>query len=288
MAGEIWSDEAAVQVVPGSDSRLTNISTRGRVEGTTEIMIPGLVVEGSGQLSTLFRGVGPTLGEFDVQGFIPDPRLEVVGASGTLEINDDWGDAPNVGDIITATANVGAFELVSGSKDAAVYRDVLAGSYTAKVTGVNGSAGVTLVEVYEDAEATTPARLINISNRGAVGTGSNVMIPGFVISGDAARAVLIRGVGPTLADYEVLDFLQDPRLVLFQGTQIINTNDDWQDAPNADEIEIAAGLVGAFSLNDGSKDAALLTVLPPGSYTTVAEGDDGGVGTALVEVYLVP
>jgi hypothetical protein len=287
-AGDTWSDEAAVQVVFGADSRLTNISTRGRVDGTAEIMIPGIVVKGSGALSTLFRGVGPTLGEFNVQGFIPDPRLEVVGASGTLETNDNWGDAPNVGDMIAATANVGAFELVADSKDAAVLRDVVAGSYTAKVTGVDGTAGITLVEVYEDAEPTTPARLINISNRGAVGIGSSVMIPGFVISGDAARAVLIRGVGPTLADYGVTEYLENPRLVLYQGTKIINTNDDWQDAPNANEIEIATGAVGAFSLRDGGKDAALLTVLPPGRYTAVAQDANDGVGTALVEVYLVP
>lgn len=286
--GGVWSDEAMVQVVPGADSRLSNISTRGRVEGVSQIMIPGFVVEGSSPLSTLFRGVGPTLDEFDVQGFIPNPRLEVIGSSGTLATNDNWGDAPNVNDIITATANVGAFELVPGSDDAAVLMNLVAGSYTAKVTGVNGSAGVALVEVYEDAEATTPARLINISNRGTVGTGSAVMIPGFVIRGDAARAVLIRGVGPTLADFDVPDTLEDPGLVLYQGQEIVNLNDDWQDAPNADEIEIAAGVVGAFLLSDGSKDAAILTVLPPGRYTAVVEGADDGVGTALVEVYLVP
>jgi len=287
-AGDTWSDEAIVQIVPGADSRLSNISTRGRVEGVSQIMIPGFVVEGGGSLSTLLRGVGPTLGEFEVQGFVPDPRLEVIGTSGTLALNDNWGDAPNLADIITATANVGAFELVSGSDDAAALLDLVAGPYTAKVTGVNGSAGVALVEVYEDAETTTPARLINISNRGTVGTGSAVMIPGFVIGGDAARAVLIRGVGPTLADFDVPNTLEDPRLVLFLGEEIVNANDDWQDAPNAEEIEIATVVVGAFLLSDGSKDAALLTVLPPGRYTAVAQGADGGVGTTLVEVYLVP
>jgi hypothetical protein len=114
------------------------------------------------------------------------------------------------------------------------------------------------------------------------------MIPGFVIGGDAARAVLIRGVGPTLADFDVPNTLEDPRLVLFLGEEIVNANDDWQDAPNAEEIEIATVVVGAFLLSDGGKDAALLTVLPPGRYTAVAQGADGGVGTTLVEVYLVP
>jgi len=289
-AGGVWSDEAIVQIVPGADSRLANISTRGRVEGVSQIMIPGFVVEGESPLATLFRGVGPTLDEFDVQGFIPDPRLEVIGTSGILAANDNWGDAPNVSDIITATANVGAFGLVPGSDDAAVLMDLVDGRYTAKVTGVNGSAGVTLVEVYEDAQATTPSRLINISNRGMVGTGTSVMIPGFVIKGTAARAVLIRGVGPSLGRFGVTDYLENPRLVLFQGKEVINRNDDWQDGVNADEVAIATALVGAFPLDDGSMDAAILTVLPPSSlypYTAVVEGADGGTGTALVEVYLV-
>ncbi len=75
MVGEVWSEEATVQVVPGVDSRLTNISTRGRVEGVAQNMIPGFVVEGTGSLSTLIRGVGPTLGTIPVPGFLPDPRL---------------------------------------------------------------------------------------------------------------------------------------------------------------------------------------------------------------------
>jgi outer membrane protein assembly factor BamB len=289
MVGEVWSDEATIQVVPGVDSRLTNISTRGRVEGVSRNMIPGFVVEGTGSLSTLIRGVGPTLGTlFDFQGFLPDPRFDLIKESTILMANDNWGEAPNVDEIIAATTEVGAFELDADSQDAAVLIDLTEGPYTAKVTGVDGSAGITLVEVYEVADESTPARLINISTRGAVGTGAAIMIPGFVIKGTAARAVLIRGVGPSLGKFEVSGFLENPRLVLFQGGEVINTNDDWQDAPNADEIAAAALVVGAFPLNDGSTDAAVLTVLPPGAYTAVVRGADGGIGTALVEVYQVP
>ena len=286
--GGAWSDFANLQVVPGVDSRLSNISTRGRVEGILQIMIPGFVVEGSGVFSTLIRGVGPTLGTFGVQGFLPDPNLEVLDGFATLATNDDWGDAPNVGEIIVASSNVGAFELDAGSLDSAVLIDLGTGPYTAKVTGVNGSAGISLVEVYEVTDGSTQTRLVNISNRGSVGTGSAVMIPGFVIDGTSARAVLIRGVGPSLAAFGVSDFLEDSRLVLYQGTDVINTNDDWQDAPNANEIVAGAVAVGAFPLSEGSKDAAVLTVLPPGTYTAAVEGVDGGVGTALVEVYQLP
>ncbi len=286
--GETWSAPAVLQIVAGADSRLANISTRGEVIGETQIMIPGFVAQGTGNLSVLIRGVGPKLGEFGVVGFLPDPLLELIGPSGSLAVNDTWGEAPNVSEIIAATARVGAFELTAGSDDAAVLSDLAAEAYTAKVTGVDGSAGVALVEVYEDAQETNPARLINISNRGTVGTETEVMIPGFVIDGVAARAVLIRGVGPTLADFEVPDTLENPLLVLFQGSVTINANDDWQDAPNVGEIEAAAAMVGAFPLSDGSTDAAILTVLPPGRYTAVVEDEGGKVGTALVEVYLVP
>jgi outer membrane protein assembly factor BamB len=292
MVGEVWSEEATVQVVPGVDSRLTNISTRGEVIGDEQAMIPGFVTQGTGNLSVLIRGVGPTLTSYGVAGANPDPRLEVIADSGLLIANDRWGEAPNLVELTTATLAVGAFPLDDGSEDAAALVDLVAGRYTAKVTGVNEAAGITLVEAYEVAEPATPVRLVNISNRGRVGTGSAVMIPGFVISGEAGRAVLIRGIGPTLADFGVTGFLEDPRLFLYRGTgtgdEIINANDDWVDSANPDAIAEAAALVGAFDLGTGYADAAILTVLPPGKYTALVEGAGGGSGEALVEVYRLP
>lgn len=290
--GETWSDPAVLQVIPGADSRLANISTRGEVIGEGQTMIPGFVTQGTGNLSVLIRGVGPTLTSFGVVGANPNPRLEVIAESGLLIANDRWEEAPNLFELTAATTLVGAFPLDSGSEDAAALVDLAAGKYTAKVTGVDEAAGINLVEAYEVAVPTTPIRLVNISNRGKVGTGAAVMIPGFVINGEAGRAVLIRGIGPTLADFGVTGVLEDPKLVLYRGTEsgpeIINANDDWSDAPNAVALAEAAALVGAFSLEIGSADAAVLTVLPPGKYTAQVEGADGSTGEALVEVYRLP
>lgn len=218
----------------------------------------------------------------------------MIGAE-VLRSNDRWEDAPNLTELKLGTAVIGAFPLFPDSQDAAVLMALTSlaqGNYTAKVSGVESAAGITLVEVYEVITPSTEAALVNISNRGHVGTGAAVMIPGFVISGEAGRAVLIRGIGPSLADFGVTGFLEDPKLVLYRGTEggeeIINLNDDWSDAPNAAAIAEAAAEVGAFSLVPGSADAVVLTVLPPGKYTAQVEGADGGIGEALVEVYRLP
>ena len=136
-----------------------------------------------------------------------------------------------------------------------------------------------------------PTELVNISNRGFIGTGSEVQIPGFVIGGNRGRVVLVRAVGPTLGDFGVPDTIEDPLLELYDQSKVgeppLFVNDDWGDAVNATEVEATAARVGAFPLGAGSKDASILASLPPGSYTAVATGVDDATGVALVEVYVV-
>jgi hypothetical protein len=160
------------------------------------------------------------------------------------------------------------------------------GSYTVQVAGGGSGAaaqGVAIVEVYE-ADA-NPSSLVNLSCRARVGTGGDILIAGFTISGSESKRILIRGVGPTLANLGVTGTLADPKLELIrQGTTTpMATSDDWD-----------AGLapiftsVGAFALSPGSKDAALLVTLPPGSYTAQISGVGNTSGVAIVEVYEVP
>jgi hypothetical protein len=132
--------------------------------------------------------------------------------------------------------------------------------------------------------------VINISNRGEVGVGASIMIPGFVIGGESPKTVLIRGVGPKLTDFDVTGVLEDPTLRLFRSGEAapMLTNDNWGDGANAVELAAAAGTVGAFALEAGSKDAAVLVTLEPGSYTVKVAGAGGTEGVALVEVYEVP
>jgi hypothetical protein len=156
------------------------------------------------------------------------------------------------------------------------------GSRTVQLTGTG--AGIVLVELYDTGTGNSP-RLINVSARNQVGTGDNILIFGFVISGTESKRVLIRGVGPTLATFGVPGTLADPRFEVFRsgGTVAVATNDNWDAA-----LTSTFTAVGAFQLTAGSRDAALVTTLEPGAYTVQVSGVNNGTGEALVEIYEVP
>ena len=131
-------------------------------------------------------------------------------------------------------------------------------------------------------------RLANISNRGPVGTGANIMIPGFAIAGTTPKTLLIRGVGPTLGGFGVAGTIADPAIGLFPSGEFtsLQSNDNWEDAPDVETLKTAFGLVGAFDLTEGSGDAAMLVMdLAPGGYTVQVSGVNDGTGVALAEVY---
>ena len=129
--------------------------------------------------------------------------------------------------------------------------------------------------------ATSIARLVNISTRGQVQTGYNVMIGGFIIGGSTPKKVLIRAVGPTLANYGVTGVLADPMLELHRSSDnsIIASNDDWGSASNA--AEITATTLAPVN----SKESAILIALDPGAYTAIVTGKNAGTGVGIVEVY---
>jgi hypothetical protein len=114
------------------------------------------------------------------------------------------------------------------------------------------------------------------------------VIAGFVIGGSGPCTVLIRAVGPTLANYGVTGVLADPKLTLYAGSTQTAENDNWSDATNASAISTAATTVGASVLASGSKDAAILVTLQPGIYSAKVSGIANTTGVALVEVYEAP
>jgi hypothetical protein len=235
----------------------------------------------------LIRAIGPSLTEFGVAGALADPQLQLFSGSAVLTANDNWAN-PESGDssaTIAATfAASGAFALRADSLDAAVVRLINGGSYTAQVTGAT-STGIALAEIYDTAPA-TGARLVNVSARAQVGTGSGILIAGFTVSGNVPKQILIRGIGPTLAQFNVGGVLANPRLDLYRGTTLLQGNDDWGGTA---ALANAFAQVGAFSLSGGtSRDAAILVTLPPGSYTAQVSGVGNSTGVALVEVYEVP
>lgn len=258
-------------------ARLVNIATRVALGGAAGTPIPGFVLSGAGTKPMLIRAVGPTLASFGLTGVLADPRLGLIGGSATLATNDNWlaGDAATM-------AGVGAFALPAASKDAALVATLAAGSYSAPVAATDNGSGVALLEVY-DAATTSAVNVINASTRAFVGTGDAVLIPGFVIGGTGALKLLIRAVGPTLANLGVSGVLADPTITLYRGNTALATNDNWS---AADAPTMAA--VGAFALTAGSRDAAIVTTLPAGAYSAIVSGVGGTTGTALVELYAVP
>ncbi|MDB6093133.1 MAG: peptidase and in kexin sedolisin [Verrucomicrobia bacterium] len=277
---------------------LTNLSVRTGAGTGDNSLIVGFVVGGAntaGSTTLLIRGVGPTLADYGVGGALADPLLQVTqsvnGAALPIDTNDNWGGAGQVTSVGNA---VGAFPFRDiATKDAALVEFMPSGIYSAKITGVNSTTGITLAEIYDASGVlytiNTP-RLINVSARAQVGTGEGVLIAGFVVGGSTPRTVLIRGVGPTLSSYGVGGALADPLLEL---TQLINgvatnvaTNDNW----NGDvQISNAANTAGAFAfVGNSSKDAALYVTLQPGIYSAKVSGVSGTTGVALVEVYELP
>lgn len=128
--------------------------------------------------------------------------------------------------------------------------------------------------------------LLNISTRAWVADGERVAIAGFTIA-DRPRAVLVRGVGPTLSELGVGAPIADPFITVFRRGMPIYESTDWEQWDKAEKTE-AAKLVGAFPLREGSKDAALLIDLDPGSYTVHMGIESGDPGVGLVEVYVLP
>lgn len=258
-------------------------------------MIGGFIIEGSQDKRLLIRAVGPHLGEFGVPGFLVNASLDIFrsGESVPIYSNVDWGNNSNVEEIKTVTATLGGFPLADGSKDAVLLITLPPGGYTATVTGIDGNTGVGLVEIYDADEPELPVDVINISTRGNVGTAADILIAGFVIGGDRSQTVLIRGVGPTLADFGVADTISDPTLKILRNiggglTEDVAENDNWGDAANLSEIPGVTQVVGAFPLSPGSGDAVILVTLPPGVYSAQLSGVAGATGNGLVEVYRAP
>jgi hypothetical protein len=293
-SGTVQSSSATLAVTSTTDiGRLINISCRSQVGTGANILIAGFAVGGAGTIGTeslLIRASGPALAAFDVSGLLPDPQLQVFSNSTLLGSDSGWGGNTQ---IETEAASVGAFAWTSPtSLDSALLETLSAGPYTAQVAGKSGDSGVALAEVYDTTPAgsytpTTP-RLVNISARTQVGTGSNILIAGFVIGGSTSRTVLIRASGPALAvaPFSVTGTLADPELQLFAGSSLSNSNTGWGGSA---EIAAAAASVGAFAWGSPtSADSALLVTLPPGVYSAQVSGASGDSGVALVEVYEVP
>jgi hypothetical protein len=256
-------------------AQLLNISTRTRVGTGDNILIGGFILTGSEDKKVILLAKGPSLssGGTPVAGRMTDPTLKLHDGNGVLiATNDDWKDSPE-----RAQIEASGFA-PSQDKESAILRTLAPGRYTGVLAGKDNTTGIALVEVY-DLDAKVDSILANISSRGHVDSGDNVMIGGFVAGDETGDAkVLLRALGPSLVG-KVPDSLEDPFLELrsANGT-LLESNDNWKTSPNRAEIE-ATGIPPSNDL-----ESAIIRSVAPGNYTAILRGNTG-TGIALVEVY---
>ena len=282
----------AAALAKADSPRLANISTRGEVGTGSDIMIAGLVVGQGAPDTVLIRAVGPSLAQIVPQGaagLLQAPALSLFDSSGALiQSNQGWGNGNATAAIMSS---VGAFPLLPGSADSALVVTLPAGAYTAQVSGVGGTTGLALLEVYEVGATPATARLVNLSTRGSVGTSGNIMIPGFSLGpGSGNRTLLVRAAGPALIPLGVQGALVDPAITVVNSAGAdIASNDNWGTpvggGADAAALEADFTLAGAFPFATLSLDSAVAGTFAPGNYTVLVSGNNNSTGVALVEVY---
>jgi hypothetical protein len=257
-----------------------NISTRLRVETGDRVMIGGFIITGSAPKKVVIRGVGPSLANFGLSDLLADPTLELRGYTGTLLMqNDNWQDNSGQAAELTTLGLAPQHPNESG-----IVATLQQGAYTVLMAGKNQTTGIGLVEIY-DVDASAASQLANISTRGFVRTGDNVMIGGFILgNGSATAHIVVRALGPSLSHFMLMDFLADPTLELRDANGLLLiANDDWQDDPTS-----AAQLVAHNLQPTVAAESAIFVSLAPGAFTAIVAGTNGDVGIGVVEIYNVP
>ena len=261
-------------VVP---SRLINLSIRAVSGPGAQTLIAGFVISG-GSKSLLLRGIGPGLLSYGVNDVVMAPEISLYNGPTLAQSNAGWGGST----VLAAAAfnQVGAFPLsAKASSDSALLATVPLGSHTVQLSGSN--SGIALAEIYDADVAEVPAgRFINVSARAQIGTGGDVAIAGFVVSGDTSEHVLIRAIGPSLSQFGVSGVLATPQLAVYdKNSTLIQSNAGWGGTA---ELQEAFANTGAFPLTSSSADSALIATLTPGTYTAIVSGANETSGIALL------
>jgi hypothetical protein len=252
-----------------------NVSTRLQVGTGNNVLIGGFIVAGTGTKKIIVRALGPSLTAHGIANALNDPMLELHNSRGNLIFsNDNWKDTQQqwVRDSQIPPTN---------DRESAIVANLVPGPYSAIVRGKNNTTGVALVEVY-DLQTTAGSRLANISTRGFVGSGNNVMIAGLIVAAHQPVKVLFRGLGPSLAAAGIAQPLHDPRLDLFNGQGAkIAENDNWKDSQQS-------AIAATGMPPESTFESAIRIDLNPGNYTAIMSGRNGMTGIGLVEAYNLP
>jgi glucose/arabinose dehydrogenase len=252
-----------------------NISGRARVETGQAIVINGFIVTGTAPKRVGVRALGPSLANFGISGPLADPVIRLNRGDGSLVMaNDNWKS--------TQQAEITSAGLApADDREAALITTLAAGNYSAVVSGKNGGTGVALAEVY-DLDQSADSRLANISTRAQVGTGSNVLIGGFITGSKiGATRVAVRALGPSLQQFGIANPLPDPRLELRDANgALLASNDNWQSDASQAALITGYGLAPPNTL-----ESAIAISLAPGAYTAIVSGKNNQTGIGLIEIY---
>ena len=262
-----------VAPVVATPTLLANVSTRLPVGTDPNALIAGFIITGTQDKKVIIRAIGPSLG---LPGQLANPTLELRDSSGGLVAsNDDWMNSSPA----DRQAIINSTIPPTNNLESAIVRTLPANgsAYTAIVRGVNNTTGIGVVEVY-DLDQTVNSKLANISTRGFVQTGDNVLFAGTIVLGQTSQKVAIRVIGPSLS---IAGKMANPTLQLVDsnGTQVA-FNDNWR---SDQEVDIIAS--GVAPTND-AESAIVATLSGNGSsYTAIVRGAGGSTGIAVVEVY---
>lgn len=252
--------------------RLGNISTRMKVGVGDQVLIGGFIIQGSSSKQLLLRAPGPSLSSAGLSGVMQNPVLELHDSTGAIIAqNDDWQSG-------TQAAAISASGLAPNDPaEPALIVTLQPGTYTTMIRGQNNTQGIAMVEAYELNAPTT--RLMNVSTRGNIGVGDEILIGGFIVQGSGNKNVIIRALGPSLAG-AVPGALLDPILEIYNSNgQMIASNDNWSTSPQQAQIT-ASGRAPSNSL-----ESAVVANLAPGTYTAFVRGANNLTGIGMVEVY---
>ncbi len=283
LAGEIYLVTDSGGSAGGSVQRLIpipatpallNLATRGNVQTGDNILIAGFILTGSEPKDVVIRALGPSLNVNGqpVAGRLSDPTLQIQGSGGASVDVNDWMNHARSQELI----DLGLAP--SDPLEAAVVVTLSPGTYTAIMRGGNDATGIGLIELY-DVERTASANAVNLSTRGLVQTGDDVLIGGLIVGGATTQRVIFRAIGPSLSGRGVTGALANPTLELVDssGTRIA-FNDDWRS-------DQATEIIGSGLAPESTAEAAIVRALAPGTYTAIVRGAGDTSGVALVEVY---
>ncbi|MFN2477330.1 MAG: beta strand repeat-containing protein [Chthoniobacterales bacterium] len=271
-----------------SIGQLLNISTRLRVRTGENVLIGGFIIVGTDPKKVVVRAIGPSLSAFGIPDPLQDPVLELHdGVGAIIATNDNWKINDQTGQ--SQQAEIEATHLApTNDAESALVKTLPSANaaYTAIVRGTNETTGIAVVEGY-DADPAANSRFANISTRGFVETGTNVLIGGFIV-GNGTSKVIVRATGPSLTNYGIVGALQDPALEVHNGNgTTISTNDNWKlndQTGQSQETDIRA--TGLAPTSD--PESAIVATLPPGPYTAIVRGKNETTGIGVVEVYALP